>query len=151
MAQLGGLHQLYKEAGPNSSGLNPFIRRAIKQNPEFMELMEATVQRIGHLADQGTAQVQVAVNCRWGKHRSVSFAVELHERLAALAPRFEPRTFHIERPRWDREFRLQHRMRSQVGIAYPIPDRFGGRMIRRSGGGLNLECRGGRFRHRAGR
>ncbi len=148
---MGQLEQLKRQGGMASSGLNPFIREAIKQNPEFLELLAMTERHIIETLAENVFEIQVAVNCRRGKHRPVSFAEELRARLAELEDRFEPTALHIERPRWDHEYRRSINFPAQTGIKYPVPARFGVILIRRAGNiePLSLECNRGRCRRKA--
>ena len=56
------------------SGLVPETRMAVEGNMEAQRIMQAVLDHIeGFSAKQHPKPVWVAVNCSWGKHRSVAF------------------------------------------------------------------------------
>ena len=89
--------------GPVTSGLNPAVRAQVAAAPAYRKMLLACVDCILQLGQQGVDEVKVAVGCKWGKHRSVSFAIDLAEH-SALAG-VEVQLAHLEQYRWDRHAR----------------------------------------------
>ena len=87
--------------GPLASGLNPSIRAQVAAVPMYHKMLRACADCILQLAKQGIPEIRVAVGCKWGKHRSVSFSIDLQEH-AALAGLASIQVFHLEQFRWDR-------------------------------------------------
>ena len=67
----------------------------------YRERLDACTDCILQFATQGIPEIRVAVGCKRGKRRSVSFCMGLqeHEALAGFAP---VQVFHFEQLRWDR-------------------------------------------------
>ena len=83
------------------SGLVPETRMAIEGNMEAQRIMQAVLDHIeGFSAKQHPKPVWVAVNCSWGKHRSVAFVEMLR---FALEHRYRVSVTHMEQYRWDKK------------------------------------------------
>jgi len=67
----------------------------------YRKLLDACADCILQLALQGIPEIRVAVGCKWGKHRSVSFCMDLQEH-EALECFTSAQVFHLEQFRWDR-------------------------------------------------
>ncbi len=91
--------------GPETSGLNPAVRAQIASNPEYGTLLNSTVDCILQLAREGVEDIKVAVGCKWGKHRSVSFVVDLsdHELIQQCFATIQ--VLHLEQHNWDMSVR----------------------------------------------
>ncbi len=68
--------------------------------------------------------VVVGVNCKWGKHRSVSFAEDLADKLKDCPWLHEAVVLHLERTRWDYDWRRSFRVRANIGIPFPVPHQY---------------------------
>ena len=90
--------------GVVTSGLNPGVRAQVSAAPAYRKILDACADCILQLAKQGIPEIKVAVGCKWGKHRSVSFCIDLqeHQSLAGFA---SVQVFHLEQFRWDRSAR----------------------------------------------
>ena len=83
------------------SGLVPETRMAVEGNMEAQRIMQAVLDHIeGFSAKQHPKPVWVAVNCSWGKHRSVAFVEMLR---FALEHRYRVSVTHMEQYRWDKK------------------------------------------------
>ena len=67
-------------------------------------MIDSAADTIRDLATSGVREVHVAVCCKWGKHRSVSFAIELAEHLSCTCDDVLSgcEVLHLERHRWGR-------------------------------------------------
>ena len=79
------------------SGLDPVTRMAVEGNMEATRIMRAVLDHIEGFGHR--RPVRVAVNCSWGKHRSVAFVELLRSN---LEHRHRVFVTHMERHRWDR-------------------------------------------------
>ncbi len=111
-------HMAQQLRGAEGSGLNEHIRRAMRQNPDYGTNLDAVLASIASMAMNDLSFVQIAVNCKWGKHRSVSFGEDLASTLAVRG--FIVGLYHLEQPRWDAGLRARLRMGSNRGFAFPF-------------------------------
>ncbi len=100
----------------DGSGLSVLIRAALKEHTSFCDSLAHIARRVMEKA-QEQQLVKVAVACRWGKHRSVGFAMELQEELSLR--QLDSCVVHLERSRWDPEVRRQLRLPANQGLPWP--------------------------------
>ncbi len=116
IVQLGEMAQQLR--GPEGSGLNKHIRAAMCQNEDYGAKLEEVCNEIDTMAFLQHWNLQVAVNCKWGKHRSVSFGEDLGAKLVGRGHTVA--IFHLEQPRWDHATRDQLPFGGQDGFTYPF-------------------------------
>ncbi len=106
--------------------MNIVIQNTLLLNADFGETLEEVMEHLTSLWREGQrGPLMVAVNCKWGKHRSVGFAVLLERR--AKEKGFDARAVHLERPSWDWAWRAKFafqagRQNQNPNIDYPLPE-----------------------------
>ncbi len=120
IVRLGRMTQRLR--GADGSGLNVHIRTAMLQNADYSVKLGEVCNCIDRLVAQDRLVcLQVAVNCKWGKHRSVSFAEDLGPKLVRWG--YTISIYHLEQPRWDGATRKLLRYATDRGFADPFDPR----------------------------
>ncbi len=102
--------------GKEGSGMATNIRKVLLRNTSFCDcLMDVAACVTQHKLPL----VRVAVACKWGKHRSVALGEELQDELRKV--KVQARVLHLERTRWDYEWRRQFSLSANQGIQWPVP------------------------------
>ena len=119
------LGRLAKKAkGREGSGMSWRIRRVLQMNPGYVRPMSWALNLLVELADKPVPVITVVVNCKYGKHRSVGFAMDLEHEILSWqkkgGPAVEVRCVHLEQPRWDRDLRLALGIKGPNGLPWPM-------------------------------
>ena len=81
--------------GREHTGLEQEVRDFVLEFPESEELLDEAIQTVKRL-DNDTISYTIAFGCMWGKHRSVSLAIVLGERLKEMGYHVEVNHISIE-------------------------------------------------------
>lgn len=110
LSQLGRKYNFRNrpEDGRKCSGLDDALRAQVASSAQFQRILAQVVDTILNILQEKTT-VKVLIFCNWGKHRSVSMAVELEGHLLEMLPVDQSyiAVWHFERPSWDHVFRQQ--------------------------------------------